>query len=62
MDWMTETDVQCPACGEWFAVEIDTSQGEEFETIQDCEVCCRPMSLLARCRPGEVLDVQTEAA
>lgn len=62
MNLMVETDVQCPACGEWFAVEIDTSQGEEFETVQDCEVCCRPMRLLARCVPGRVDDVETDAA
>ncbi len=53
MDLITEADLQCPFCGEIFPVEIDTSQGD-YETVQDCEVCCRPMRVVARCSPGRL--------
>ena len=62
MDLIVPADVQCPTCGEWLTVELDTSQGEDFETVQDCEVCCRPMLLRVRCSPGQVDDVESESA
>ena len=61
MDLLVETDVECPACGEWFPVTVDTSQGD-YETTADCAVCCRPMTVLVQCSPGQVISVQTEAA
>ena len=48
-------------CGEYFPLNVDTSQGN-YETTDDCAVCCRPMTVEIRCRPGEVLSVQTSAA
>ena len=62
MDLIVPADVQCPTCGEWLEVELDTSQGEDFETVQDCEVCCRPMLLNVRCSPGQVDSVESESA
>ena len=61
MDLLVEVDVECPACGEYFPVTVDTSQGD-YETTDDCAVCCRPMTVEVRCRPGEVLGVETSAA
>ncbi len=61
MDYLVEVEVECPACGESFPVNVDTSQGN-YETTDDCAVCCRPMTVEIRCRPGEVLSVQTSAA
>ena len=61
MDILVETDVECPACGEWFPVMVDTSQGD-YETTDDCAVCCRPMTVEVHCEPGQVLSVQTSAA
>ena len=34
----------CPYCGERFEARIDLVAGAQ-EYIEDCEVCCRPMSL-----------------
>lgn len=56
MNLLVETDVQCPYCGETFALTIDTSQGET-ETTEDCTVCCRPIAFSIECEPGEVLGV-----
>jgi hypothetical protein len=50
--------IQCPFCGQAFEVMIDTSVPEQRFTT-DCEVCCRPLEIIAQCEPGEVLSVET---
>ncbi|MBA2432523.1 MAG: CPXCG motif-containing cysteine-rich protein [Chthoniobacterales bacterium] len=54
---MAETMITCTHCGEAFPLLIDTSQGEQV-MVEDCTVCCRPIELTIRCRPGEIVDVQ----
>jgi hypothetical protein len=44
------------------ALEIDTTAGDEQEYVEDCAVCCRPMDVYVRCRPGEVLSISISAA
>lgn len=39
--------VQCPYCGEWIEIQIDTSAGEQAY-IEDCSVCCRPIEMRLR--------------
>jgi hypothetical protein len=56
MNLVVETDVQCPYCGETFAMTVDTSQGG-YATTEDCTVCCRPIAFSIECEPGEVLAV-----
>jgi Cysteine-rich CPXCG len=56
MSLLAESDVQCPYCGEVFAILIDTSQGDH-STTEDCTVCCRPIALQVSCEPGEIIDV-----
>ncbi|CAA0100902.1 CPXCG motif-containing cysteine-rich protein [Zhongshania aliphaticivorans] len=34
----------CPYCGESIELLIDASGGDD-EYIEDCEVCCRPISI-----------------
>ncbi|MEP7077792.1 MAG: CPXCG motif-containing cysteine-rich protein [Chthoniobacterales bacterium] len=50
----------CPHCGESFPLQVDTSQSEQ-SLIEDCSVCCRPIVLTIRCRPGEIIEVTEEA-
>jgi hypothetical protein len=59
MELIRETDITCPHCGESFPLLIDTSQGEQTLT-EDCSVCCRPIALTIRCRPGEIQSVSEE--
>jgi phage terminase large subunit GpA-like protein len=59
MDLLVEIDVPCPHCGEVFPLQIDTSQGEHT-MIEDCSVCCRPITLQLECRPGEVISAREE--
>jgi hypothetical protein len=61
MELIVETEIVCPHCGEQFALEIDTSQPDQ-SLIEDCTVCCRPINLLIRCRPGEIVDVAATSA
>jgi hypothetical protein len=56
-----EVVVDCPACGEPFALDVDTSGGAEQSYIEDCPVCCRPMEVFVRCRPGEILSTSVSA-
>jgi Cysteine-rich CPXCG len=57
MELIVETEITCPHCGESFPLEIDTSQPEQ-SLIEDCTVCCRPISLTIRCRPGVIVDLE----
>ena len=36
--------LQCPYCGEWIEVVVEVASGRQ-EYIEDCQVCCKPMSL-----------------
>jgi hypothetical protein len=53
MEVEVEAEITCPHCGELFPLLVDTSQREQY-LIEDCSVCCRPISLTIRCRPGEI--------
>ena len=53
--------IQCPYCGQSFALVVDTSTPtQQFTT--DCEVCCRPFEVFIECEPGEVLSLQVTGA
>ena len=56
MQFLVETDITCPHCGEVFPLQIDTSQTEQ-SLIEDCTVCCRPIGLSVQCRPGSIIDI-----
>ena len=53
MQFLVEIEVICPHCGEVFPLEIDTTESEQ-SLIEDCSVCCRPINLTIRCRPGAI--------
>jgi hypothetical protein len=58
MELISQTEITCPHCGEVFPIQVDTSQSEQT-LIEDCAVCCRPITLAIHCRPGEVVDLAT---
>ena len=41
---MNTQTVRCPYCGEWLEVFIDPSVRRQ-EYVEDCQVCCRPITL-----------------
>lgn len=59
MTLSVEADIGCPHCGEIFPLQIDTSQSEQT-LVEDCTVCCRPITLRVRCEPGEIVDLSVE--
>jgi len=40
-----EATYSCESCGEEIVVPIDVSEGSHQDYIEDCPVCCHPMSL-----------------
>ncbi|HIE91616.1 MAG TPA: CPXCG motif-containing cysteine-rich protein [Acidobacteria bacterium] len=42
---LDEHGIHCPYCGEYQTVFIDPSDVDEESYIQDCQVCCRPITL-----------------
>jgi hypothetical protein len=56
MDLIAQAEIRCPHCGQVFPLEVDTSEAEQT-FIEDCNICCRPMTLTIRSEPGTVLDV-----
>ena len=52
--------IQCPFCGQRFEIVVDTSMGTNRFTT-DCEVCCRPIEVVAECEPGEILSLDVQA-
>jgi len=49
--------IQCSFCGQSFEVNLDTSVAAQRFTL-DCEVCCRPLEIVAECKLGEVLSLE----
>ena len=49
--------IQCPYCGQQIEVIVDCSVGRQ-QYIEDCSVCCRPISLSVVASPGEVESIQ----
>jgi len=45
LNQLTEKSIGCPYCGEMIEVLIDSSDMEQ-RYIEDCQVCCKPISFL----------------
>lgn len=57
MALMEYLERDCPYCGESSLLAIDLSVSEQ-SYIEDCQVCCRPMSVSVRIEgPGQLLTV-----
>lgn len=44
MSLLENARIQCPYCWEWIEVVVDCSVDDQ-QYIEDCEVCCRPITL-----------------
>jgi len=53
-------DVTCPHCWETITVTLDLSVPEQ-SYIEDCPVCCKPMSVAYAAQDGELQDLRVEA-
>lgn len=57
----TTTEVTCPYCGETITLFLDLSI-ESQSYIEDCAVCCQPMSVTYSAADGELTDIQVETS
>ncbi|MEI7962881.1 MAG: CPXCG motif-containing cysteine-rich protein [Verrucomicrobiota bacterium] len=62
MSWLEEILIQCPQCGEEFAIQIETANEGTVVMIEDCAVCCRPATVRITTEDGELSGVEVEAA
>ena len=49
---LEEAGVHCPYCGEPIDLLLDASIAQQ-EYIEDCSVCCRPLSVRVRVEDGD---------
>jgi hypothetical protein len=61
MNLEEDIEVVCPYCGARFMTCADTSVGN-YSTIEDCEICCRPIELTVACHVGGVEAVEATRA
>jgi len=54
-------EVSCPYCGETITIVLDLSV-ESQSYIEDCSVCCQPMTVSYACEDGELTELAVEAA
>jgi hypothetical protein len=57
----TTAEVSCPHCGEMILLFLDLSV-EEQSYIEDCSVCCQPMTVSYSAAGGELQSLQVEAS
>ncbi|HEY5642072.1 MAG TPA: CPXCG motif-containing cysteine-rich protein [Woeseiaceae bacterium] len=53
---ITEQAIVCPHCGERITVLLDSSVPEQ-QYVEDCQVCCRPMTLLVTSLDGRDVSI-----
>ncbi len=55
----TTADVSCPYCGETITLFLDLSI-EEQSYIEDCSVCCQPMTVSYTVQDGELASIAVD--
>ena len=53
-------DVDCPYCGEVISLALDASAGAQ-RYIEDCHVCCRPITVVLDVDPDDEIRVHVQA-
>lgn len=53
-------DIECPYCGETISLSLDASAGAQ-RYIEDCQVCCRPMTVVLDVDHDGDIDLQVLA-
>jgi PHP family Zn ribbon phosphoesterase len=56
LEQLKSVSIQCPYCGEMIELVVDCSV-EEQEYIEDCEVCCRPITITVSLAYGDIPQV-----
>jgi hypothetical protein len=59
MDLEQEIMITCPYCGAHYKTVCDTSTGD-CSMVEDCEVCCHPITINLHCHVGTVDSVDCD--
>ena len=57
---LTTRDIDCPYCGEVISIVVDGSAGSQHY-IEDCQVCCRPITVLLDVADDGEIDVRVQS-
>jgi len=57
MQSLQTVHIRCPCCGERVSLVVDCSV-ERQEYIEDCSVCCRPITIAVVIADGEVASIE----
>ena len=60
MDRLEQETIVCPYCGESIDVLVDCSAGHQ-EYVEDCSVCCRPITIRVEIEEGDLVGVEARA-
>ena len=60
MQSLQTATIQCPYCWEEIEVLVDGSISDQ-EYIEDCSVCCKPITLSVEVADGEVLSIEARS-
>lgn len=52
---------QCPYCWEKISILLDLTGGSQ-SYVEDCEVCCQPISIYFDAQDGELTNFSADAA
>ena len=61
MNLLDSLDATCPHCWETIELSLDLSVPSQ-SYIEDCPVCCKPMSISYCASGGEIVELRVEAA
>lgn len=53
--------ITCPHCGETIEIVLDLSVPDQ-SYIEDCSVCCRPITISVATEDGELLELDASSA
>ena len=56
----TGAAVRCPYCGEINEIALDPGSGNDQRYIEDCQVCCRPWTVMVQYLPDGSADVSLD--
>ncbi|GAB1596773.1 CPXCG motif-containing cysteine-rich protein [Lysobacter claricitrinus] len=57
---LSTREVSCPYCGEPIDLVLDSSGGSQ-RYIEDCQVCCRPITVLLEVHGDDDVDVHVQS-
>ena len=53
-----EIESSCPYCGELMTLEVDVTAGRRQAYVEDCWVCCRPITVQVTVHSRDDVDLE----